>query len=408
MEFAVMKAQALMSGFPSPAELQVTLENWRKPPFNRWSFQHVCEIIPSAEISNDRHNVRELSSAPYDFRELKIEAAGNSYSLESFLRKTDTDGFVVTRAGKLLHEFYENGMTADTPHIVMSVSKSVLGLLVGILVQSGTLDLNTLITRWIPEIRNTAYAEATLRDLIDMRVGVLFDEDYLASSGSIIEYRKAQNWDPLAPGESPSDLRTFFRSLVQKDGTHGGHFHYVSPNTDLMGWVIERATGKRYADLVSELLWRPIGAGRSAYVTVDRLGAPRCAGGICATTRDLARLGLLLAEGGACSGKQIVPSNWIEDILTQGDPEAWDQGDFAKYYPRMPMHYRSQWYVLGGAEPMMFAMGVFGQNLFIDGKNQIVIAKLSSHAHPMDDNQVLLTMRGIEALRGHLRASGAA
>jgi CubicO group peptidase (beta-lactamase class C family) len=403
-----MKAQALMTGFPPPAEQQVTLANWRKPPFNKWSFQHVREIIPSAEISNDPHNVRELSSAPYDLRKVNIMEADSSYSLESFLRATDTDGFVAIRAGKLLYEFYDNGMTVDTPHILMSVSKSVLGLLVGILVQRATLDLNALITEWIPEVQNTAYAAATLRDLIDMRVGVLFDEDYLASAGPIIEYRKAQNWDPLAPGESPSDLRTFFGSLVDKQGTHGGHFHYVSPNTDLMGWVIERATGKRYADLVSELLWRPMGAGRSAYITVDRLGAPRCAGGMCATTRDLARLGLLLTEDGAYAGKQIVPSSWIEDILTQGDAQAWDNGDFAKYYPQMPMHYRNKWYVLCGAEPMMLGMGVFGQNLLVDRKNKIVIAKLSSHALPMDEKQILLTMRGIEAIRRQLVASHAA
>ena len=168
------------------------------------------------------------------------------------------------RGGKIIYEFYDNGMTRDTPHIFMSVSKSVLGLIVGILVQRGTLDLNALVTRWVPEVEKTAYARATLRDLMDMRVGVFFDEDYLASAGPIIEYRKAQNWDPLAPGESPSDLRTFFACLVEKDGPHGGRFHYVSPNTDLMGWVIERATGLRYADLVSELLWSPMGAARSA------------------------------------------------------------------------------------------------------------------------------------------------
>ena len=180
----------------------------------------------------------------------------------------------------------------------MSVSKSVLGLIVGILVERGVLEMDALVTRWIPELGKTAYAGATLRNLIDMRVGILFDEDYLASAGPIIEYRKAQNWDPLAPGETPSDLRSFFASLVERDGTHNGPFHYVSPNTDLMGWVIERATGERYADLVSQLLWQPMGSARSAYITVDRLGAPRCAGGFCATTRDLARLGQLIADGG--------------------------------------------------------------------------------------------------------------
>jgi|SRR3984885_3188966 CubicO group peptidase (beta-lactamase class C family) len=404
MEVAVMETQALMEGFPPPPELQVTLGNWRKPPFSKWSFKHVCEIVPSAEISNDPQFVRNLPSALYDFEELAIKEDGNSYGLESFLRATDTDGFVVMRGGRIIYEFYDNGMTPDTRHIFMSVSKSVLGLIAGILVERGALDLNAVVTRWIPEIEKTAYAGATLRDLMDMRVGVLFDEDYLASAGAIIEYRKAQNWDPLAPGETPSDLRTFFRCLVDKDGAHGSRFHYVSPNTDLMGWVIERAAGVRYADLVSDLLWRPMGAARPAYITVDRLGAPRCAGGFCATTRDLARLGLLLAEGGAYAGKQIVPSNWIADILTKGDSNAWDAGDFLKYFPQMPIHYRSKWYVLQSAAPMMFGVGVFGQNVFIDRKNQIVIAKFSSQALPMDEKRILLTMHGIEAIRSRLLA----
>jgi CubicO group peptidase (beta-lactamase class C family) len=395
--------QELMKGFPPPAALQVTLANWRKPPFNKWSFQHVREIIATADIPNDPDKVRKLSSAPQTkFAGLAIRTEGDAYGLEAFLRATDTDGLLIMRGGRILYEFYDNGMGSDTPHILMSVSKSVLGLLAGILVERGALNLDEQVMRWVPEVRATAYAGATVRDLLDMRAGIFFDEDYLTTSGPIIEYRKAQNWDPLALGEKPSDLRSFYASLVEKDGPHKGRFHYVSPNTDLLGWVIERATGKRYADLVSELLWKPMGAGNSAYITVDRLGAPRCAGGFCATTRDLLRLGLLIAEGGSYAGREIIPSWWIDDILNSGDARAWNDGDFVKYFPQMPIHYRSQWYVLRGDAPMMFGVGVFGQNVFIDRKNQIVIAKFSSQALPMDEQRILLTVHGIAAIRNSL------
>ena len=289
-----MNEELLMKGFPPPAEHQVTLANWRKPPFNKWAFQHVCEIVPSAEIANDAENVSELTSAPEDLTDISVEDEGGALGLAGFLRATDTDSLLIMRSGKVVYEFYANGMQRRTPHIYMSISKSVLGLIVGILVERGELELDSLVTRWIPEVAKTAYAGATLRDLLDMRAGILFDEDYLASAGPIIQYRKAQNWDPLEPGETPSDLRSFFALLIESDGPHKGRFHYVSPNTDLMGWVIERATGERYADLVSELLWRPMGAARNAYITVDRLGAPRCAGGFCGSARDLARLGLLV------------------------------------------------------------------------------------------------------------------
>ena len=332
-------------------------------------------------------------------------AAAMPATLAAFLRATDTDSLLVMRGGKIVYEFYANGMQRGSAHIFMSISKSVLGLIVGILVDRGELELDSLVTRWLPEVAKTAYAGASVRDLLDMRAGILFDEDYLANAGPIIQYRKAQNWDPLAPGETPTDLRSFFGSLVETDGPHKGRFHYVSPNTDLMGWVIERATGQRYADLVSELLWKPMGAARSAYITVDRLGAPRCAGGFCGSTRDLARLGLLMSQGGRYAGKQIVPSSWIDDILTQGDAQAWDAGDFVNYFPSMSIHYRSKWYVLRSPAPMIFGVGVFGQNVFVHPKNQTVIVKFSSQALPMDEKRISLTMRGVEAMRSYLLAS---
>lgn len=394
----------LMSGFPPREDTQVTLANWRKPPFNRWAFKHVRELIPSAEIANDPEGIRELPEAPQDFSRLKFEWSGESFDLPRLLERTDTDGMVILRDGAIAFEFYGNEMQPRTQHIMMSVSKSVLGLMIGILADRGDLELHVPVTEWVPEVATTAYAGATLRDLLDMRVGVLFDEDYMASAGPIIEYRKAQGWDPFEPGEEPTDLRSFYAAMTEPDGVHADRFHYVSPNTDLLGWVIERAAGKRYADLVSELIWQPIGAERSAYITVDRLGAPRCAGGFCATTRDLARLGQLLAEGGSCNGNQVVPAAWIDDILAGGNRDAWDAGDFVKYFPGHPIHYRSKWYVLAGDAPMMFGVGVFGQNVFVDPTNRLVIAKFSSHALPMDEERILLTMEGVKAIRGYLGA----
>ena len=286
--------------------------------------------MPSAEIAHDPGAVRALQ-------------ARDSPGLvpEDFLEQTDTDAMAVLHRGRLVFERYGNGMTRETPHILMSVSKSMLGLLVA------ELGLDT-----------TAYRGATLRHLLDMRAGIAFDEDYLATSGAIIEYRKSTGWDPLGPGESPSDLKSFFSSLKESDGVHGGRFHYCSPNTDLLGWVIERATGRRYAELMSERVWKKIGAEHSAYITVDRLGAPRCAGGMCVTLRDLARVG--------------------------------------QYYPGMPMRYRSQWYFVDG---LAFGMGIHGQNLFVDAANEIVIAKLSSQAQPLDRERIALTMRKAAELR---------
>jgi CubicO group peptidase (beta-lactamase class C family) len=352
--------------------MQVTLANWRTAPFSRWAFHHVRELVPSADIPNDPARVRALPPQKREF------------DLGSFLRESDTDGMAIVHRGKLVFEQYANGMTDEAPHILMSVSKSMLGLLVDDL----GIDAGRRARDFVPELEGTAYGDVTLRHLLDMRAGITWEENYLATEGPIVEYRKASGWNPLGPGETPGDLHSFYSNLIHTK-SHGGPVHYVSPNSDLLGWVVERATGRRYADLMSERIWKKIGAERSAYVTVDRLGAPRCAGGMCVTLRDLARVGQWLTE----EKPEFLNS------LRQGDPAAWAAGDLVQYFPGLPLRYRGQWYVLDGEAPLFFGFGIHGQYLFVDPASEIVIAKFSSQAPPLDPTRIGLTMRAVSQLR---------
>jgi len=356
----------MMTRFPVPASEQVTLANWRTAPFSRWAFHHVREIVPSADIPHDPAAVMALPEAP------------QRLDLGDFLEATDTDGLLVLHRGRIAFEHYAHGMKAEHPHILMSVTKSMLGLLAGILAARGILDLEKDVASVVPELASTGFRGASIRQLLDMRSGIAFEEDYLATSGPIVEYRKATGWNPLQAGETASDLRSFFGTLTGTDGPHGGIFRYISPNTDLLGWVIERAAGRRYVDLMSELLWKPCGAERSAYITVDRLGAPRCAGGMCVTLRDLGRVGQMLLEG----GRGIVPADWIEDILANGDAAAWRAGNYFETFGRKSIHYRSQCYVVDG---VLFGWGIHGQHLFVDRRRETVAAKLSSQPAPADE-----------------------
>jgi len=366
----------------------VTLANWRTAPFNRWAFHHVRELVPSADIPADPAGVRALPAREIDLAGLRIDPdSGEAMGIEGFLRETDTDGMAIVHRGRLVFERYANGMTDETPHILMSVSKSMLGLLM----HEIGMDPARKVADVLPELGATAYREASIRHLLDMRAGIVWEENYLATSGPIVEYRKATGWNPLAPGETPSDLHSFYATLT-KTGPHGGPVHYVSPNSDLLGWIVERATGRRYAELTSELLWKKVGAERSAYITVDRLGAPRCAGGMCVTLRDLARVGQWLLEE---------RSQFLSD-LRKGDADAWARGDLAQYYPGLPMRYRNQWYVLEGEAPLYFGMGIHGQNMFVDPANSLVIVKLSSQSTPLDAPRMALTMRAVSALRKFL------
>lgn len=393
-----------LNTLPKPPESEVTLANWRLPPFNRWGFQHVREIVPSADIPADPKNLWRLPTVASDIcNDLMIYSeTGNEINFEQFLCATHTDAFIILHQGRTLVERYANGMTRDTPHILMSVSKSMLGLITGILEARGLLDIEAAAIRYIPELKGSAFDDVTIRDLLDMRSGLNFDEDYLATSGEIVEYRKATNWNPPEPGEAPSDLRTFLCTLKDRLGPNGGHFNYTSPCTDLLGWIIERAANRRFAELFSELIWKPIGAENNAYITLDRLGAPRCAGGICMTAMDLARVGQLIVESGQRREVQVVPHDWLNDIVSAGNPAAWNNGSFTKYWPGRDIHYRSKWYVERGPKPLIWGYGIHGQHLFVDRDNAIVVVKFSSGPIPIDSKQIALTTHAIDAIRDRL------
>ena len=382
----------VMQGFPPSEPNRVSLANWRKAPYCHWAFHHVREIIPSADILNDPTDVWELKPNTMDT---------SSLGLDNAMVSTDCDAIVVLHKDKLVHESYRNGMTSRDPHILMSVSKSMLGLVAGTLIERGELAESDLITKHLPEIENTAYAGATVRDLLDMRAGILFDEDYLATEGPIVDYRFAANWNPVPKDCVAADLRSFMSLLTETDGPHGGRFHYVSPNTDLLAWVFERASGMRYAELVSERLWKPLGAEAPGYITVDRIGGARAAGGKCLLARDLARVGMMMANGGQRDGKQVVPARWLEDIIQNGDSQAWKDGDFYNEMGQRDIHYRSKWYVNREAEPLIFGVGIHGQFLFVDPAKKLSIAWLASQDSPLDSppfEQVLATIEKIRVL----------
>jgi CubicO group peptidase (beta-lactamase class C family) len=380
----------VMQGFPPEEPNRASLANWRKAPYCHWAFHHVREIIPSAKISNDPIDVWKLESGTIDT---------SSLGLNDAMVKTDSDAVVILHKDKLVHETYRNGMTWQDPHILMSVSKSMLGLVAGTLVERGELAENDLVTKHVPELANTAYAGAKVRDLLDMRAGVLFEEDYLATDGPIIDYRFAANWNPVPKDYVASDLRSFMSLLTRSDGPHGGRFHYVSPNTDLLAWVFERATGIRYAELVSERLWRPLGAEAAGYITVDRIGGARAAGGKCLLARDLARVGMMMANGGQRDGKQVVPASWLEDIIKNGDPQAWKDGDFYNKMGQREIHYRSKWYIQRDSEPLIFGVGIHGQFLFVDPAKKLSVAWFASRNSPLDTLSFEKTLATIEKMR---------
>jgi len=366
--------------------------NWRTAPFSRWAFQHVRELMPVAEVPAAPGGARELPEAPLALDGFALAAGGGrTFTLDEALAATAGDGIVVLLDGKIVHEAYAHGMTAQTPHILMSATKSVTGLLAGVLAGRGELDVDAPVSAYVPETAATPYEDATLRQLMDMRAGVRPDVAQLTA------YAAATGWE--APGPQPADLHEFYATLSGSHLPHDGPFAYVSANTDLLGWAIERAAARPFAELLSELIWKPMGAALDAFITTDDRGAARCTGGLNATARDFARLGLLVADDGRRDGAQILPAGWIADMAEGGDARAWAEGEFAAGFRGRTMRYRSGWYVIDDAPQTLFAMGIHGQNLFVDRANRLVVAKVSSWAQPVDFRAIALTHRIYDEIR---------
>ena len=367
----------------------VTLANWRRTPWNRWAFHHVSELVPVAVIPTDPSR-----SKPLPEELVAPNRLPDGSSIDQLLRETETDGFLVLRDGAVAYEWYANGLSAHVPHIVFSISKSISAILAGILVEQGKLDVDAPVARYIPEVAGSAYADATVRHVLDMTVSIDFDESYLDPESAFARYREAMGWNPVGnPAKTPG-LHQFLTTLPRGQAPHGERFHYVSPNSDLLGWIIERAADRPYAELLSDLIWKPLGAAHDAYVTIDKAGASRSAGGICTTLRDLARFGEMLRLG----GKGIVPKAWIDDILQNGDRDAWTRGDMASLFPQG--RYRSKWYLTGNTHGAWTGIGIHGQWLYIDPVEKLVITKFSSQALPVDDPLDLRLVKFFEAIGG--------
>ena len=365
---------ALMAGVPPfPEQSLVTLANWQDPPFNRWSFQHIRELIPTARIARAAAP-DPLPRAERDVLGFRFSYGDGELTVAEMLEETYTDGFLVLHQGRVVAEHYFNGMAPDVPHLLMSVSKSVTSAVAGVLAGQGLLRVSAAIEEIVPELGGTSFEGATVQDLLDMRAGTRFDESYDNPEADVRTYERVYLWRPDNGDPRPADALGYFATL-QNDGPHGGPFRYRSILTDVLAWVIERAAGMRLHELISRELWQPMGAEFDAEITVDGHGNPMADGGICASLRDLARFGQLYLDG----GRRIVPKDWIEDTI-RGAPDgarAFAEGDDSPGYPP-GAHYRNCWWIRDPGVPFYQASGINGQNIFVHVPSQTVVAKFST------------------------------
>jgi len=379
----------------APATLSWT--NWDWPPQNRWAFQHVGDLLRIARISRGYGPAWHFGSAARDISGITFtDADGASRTVADMLTTTCTDGFLVAQDGKIVAEIYMNGMERAALHLSQSVVKSFTSTLVGILVGAGELAVDRLVSDYLPELAASGYRGATLSQVLDMRSGVKFGEDYLAPDSEVAALDRASGWKPRRDASDTLSTKGLILSLKQ-ERPHGGSFLYRSIETEVLGWIVSKVAGQDLATFMSNALWQPMGAEADGSITIDHEGTALADGGLNATLRDYARFGQLFLDGGARGTKQVVPESWVTACRT-GDVEAFRANYAERFADHDSAAYSKQWWVLDTKAGLHQARGIYGQLIHVEPRRRLVVAKLSSWPDPVNDTLDDLTYRAIDVI----------
>lgn len=358
----------------------VTTYNWGQPPYNRWSFQHMQSLFPTARLRRGVGPITALGSRPADVLNLPYTGLdGVQRPVCESLDETFSDAFLVVKNGEILAEHYRNEMAADSFHLLNSVTKSFVGMLAGILVEQGVLHADDAVTQHLPELANTAFDDTRVRHLLDMSAAVAYGEDYAEPHADFWLESAVIGWRPsLLTSESPATLLEYAKSLHDKDQPDGAQFHYRTVLTNVLGMVCERAGGRKLQNLLQAKLWSRLGPEQDAVIIVDQAGFPYVGAGMNACARDLARFGQMITQRGKLNGEQIVPASWIADTLSvEGHcKRIFADSEYGDFIPGG--HYRNKLWVKDADKGVLLALGIHGQIIYMDQSSGVVIVKLSS------------------------------
>ncbi len=384
------KALGWMQGFPPPDDKLIMQpdSNFFSFPKLRWTVCHFRELLPTQQVSR---GIGAPVPLEYALDEVAIDAltfrpmgSRKSMTWKESLATNYTDGILIIHKGKIAYERYMGCLEESGKHGAMSMTKSLTGLLAEILVAEGKLDDTAYVPSIIPELTNSAFGTATIRQVMDMTTGLAYSENYSDPNADIWVYSRAAS--PLPKPVDYVGPNGYFEYLqtVQPEGSHGEAFHYKTINTDALGWIISRVSGLEVTQLLSERIWSRMGAEQDAYMTVDGKGTPFAGGGLSAGLRDLGRIGLLMLNEGEINGKRLFSPEVLASIRRGGNKD-----DFAKagYQALKGGSYRSMWWLFHNDHGAFAARGVHGQTIYIDPKADMVIVRLASF--PMAKNAMI-------------------
>jgi len=307
-----------------------------------------------------------------------------------WLAERSVTSLVVLHKGALVYEDYYMGTSAEDRRISWSIAKSFLSALAGTLVAEGTLDLEAPVASYAPSLAGTAYDSATVMDVLQMESGVTFDEDYLDYNSDINRMGRI-----IALG---GEMDTFAAGLMDNDSAPGVAWKYTSIDTHVLGMALRGAAGQDVSTMLSERIIQPLGLEAAPYYLTDGVGTAFVLGGLNLRSRDYARFGQMILQGGTWQGQQIVPSDWIDaSILPSAKTKAGKSG------------YGYQWWIPVGATPgdEVIGRGIYGQYLYLDRSAEVVIVVTGADrqfreagAHDQTITMLRSITAGLEATNG--------
>ena len=370
-----------MQGFPPPADKLITQpsSNFFSFPKLRWTVCHIRELMPTTDVSRGIGAPSKLSYALDKNIDAITFMPTNSKRPMTWKQSLDanyTDGIMIMHHGKVVYERQNGCLNELGNHAAMSMTKSMTGLLAEILVTEGKLDDKALVASIIPELKNSGFGDATVRQVMDMTTALDYSEDYADPNADIWKYSEAAS--PLPKPKDYKGPNGYFEYLqtVKKNGEHGEAFNYRTINSDALGWIISRTTGKAVNELLSERIWQKIGAEQSAYMTVDAKGTPFAGGGLSAGLHDMARIGSLMLNKGEINGERLFPAAVVDNIEAGGDKEAFAKADYKQLTNGS---YTSMWWLFNNPTPIYAARGVHGQTVYVDPAADMVIVRFASY-----------------------------
>lgn len=392
-----------MQGSPPPDDKMIRQDDgsFYQFPRSRWAFSNMRSLFPTINLSRGDG---PPSSLPEQLRDdldaVTFLPSGSDKPMrwDEALMASYADAVIVLHRGRIVYERYWGVTTRHTPHMSFSMTKSYYGTLAAMLVEEGVLDDERRVAFYIPELAESGFGDATVRQVLDMTTAIHYSEDYTDPKADVFAFALAGGIFPRPADYAGPDGYYSYLPTLRKEGEHGSQFAYKSVNSEVLGWLIARVTDRNPINLLQERIWGQLGAEQDAYILADSHGTGWAAGGFNATLRDHARFGEMMRLDGQFNGQQIVPANVVRAIR-----DGASKADFAKAgYRTLPgWSYRNQWWVSHNRGAFA-ARGVHGQTIYVDPAAEMVIVRLASHPSAANANIDHISLPAYQAIADRL------